>query len=194
AGRGGAGLPGGARRLLPHADRGPGRARGRPADALRPGRLARRQRLLARPPRRSRRRGRRPRPRGRRGTAPERRPRLLRRPRPDRLSNVMRLLLTRPRTDGERSAALLARLGHEVELEPLLTIGYRPKPLDLEGVQALLVTSLNGLRAFLASSERRDLPVLAVGPASAEAARAAGFPSVRSAEGDAAALAELVIE
>lgn len=106
----------------------------------------------------------------------------------------MRLLLTRPRTDGERSAALLARLGHEVELEPLLTIGYRPKPLDLEGVQALLVTSLNGLRAFLASSERRDLPVLAVGPASAEAARAAGFPSVRSAEGDAAALAELVIE
>ncbi|SMF83779.1 uroporphyrinogen-III synthase [Tistlia consotensis] len=108
----------------------------------------------------------------------------------------MRLLLTRPQEDAERSAERLRALGHRVELEPLLTIRQRPEALDpardLEGVQALVVTSLNGLRAFLAASPRRDLPVFAVGPASAGEALAAGFRSVRSGEGDAAALAELV--
>ncbi len=105
----------------------------------------------------------------------------------------MHLLLTRPLEDSQRTAAALAAAGHSVEIEPLLTVRLTPRPLDLAGVQALLVTSVNGLRAFVAASPRRDLPVLAVGPASAEEARAAGFGQVVSAEGDAAALAELAI-
>lgn len=116
----------------------------------------------------------------------------------------MRLLLTRPREDSERSAERLAALGHEVEIEPLLTLRWRPQPEALaealDGAQALAVTSVNGLRAYLASesaaegaAKRRDLPVFAVGPASAEAVRAAGFARVEAADGDAASLAALLV-
>lgn len=105
----------------------------------------------------------------------------------------MHLLLTRPNADAERTAAQLRSRGHRVEIDPLLTIRSRPRPLDLEGMQAILFTSANGLRAFLASSEVRDIPAFAVGPASAAEARSSGFRSVLAAKGDAAALADLVI-
>jgi uroporphyrinogen-III synthase len=105
----------------------------------------------------------------------------------------MRLLITRPEEDAQATAALLAARGHEATIEPLVSIQIVPGPnLDLEGVQALLVTSANGVRAFVARDPRRHLPVLAVGDASARAARAAGFARVESASGDVVALAELV--
>jgi uroporphyrinogen-III synthase len=63
---------------------------------------------------------------------------------------------------------------------------------DLDKAQGLLITSANGLRAFTAMSDRRDLTVYAVGDASAAAARAAGFPTVFSANGDVGDLARLV--
>src|SRR4051794_41252334 len=64
-------------------------------------------------------------------------------------------------------------------------------PLDLEGVQALLCTSANGVRATAARTTRRDLPVLAVGDATARAARDVGFAHVESAGGDVEGLARL---
>lgn len=105
----------------------------------------------------------------------------------------MRLLLTRPREDAEPLAAELRRAGHEVLIEPMLEI--RPLPdarLDLGGVQAALLTSANGARALAAATARRDLPVCAVGDATARAARSAGFADVASADGDVGALAALV--
>ena len=54
------------------------------------------------------------------------------------------------------------------------------------------MTSANGLRAFARLDARRDLPVFAVGDASAAAARALGFDTVVSAAGDVADLAALV--
>lgn len=105
----------------------------------------------------------------------------------------MRLLVTRPEEDAQATAALLASRGHEAVVEPLVAIKIVPGPnLDLRGVQALLVTSANGVRAFVARDGRRDLPVFAVGDASARAARAAGFARVESAAGDVVALANLV--
>lgn len=103
----------------------------------------------------------------------------------------MRILLTRPRDDAERTAAALRARGHEVVLAPLMEVRFRDGPeIAFDGVQAILVTSANGIRALARRSTRRDVPVLAVGPQTAEAARAAGFTDVRSADGDAAALAE----
>ncbi len=64
----------------------------------------------------------------------------------------------------------------------------------LTGVQALLFTSANGVRAFAALSPRRDLKVFTVGDGSADAARQAGFPNVESAKGDVEALAALVVD
>lgn len=69
-------------------------------------------------------------------------------------------------------------------MAPLLAIRTIPQPTpDLTGVAALAFTSRNGVDAFAALSEARDLPVFAVGDASADAARVAGFTAVRSAAG-----------
>ncbi|GAB6052257.1 hypothetical protein JCM17960_10770 [Magnetospira thiophila] len=105
----------------------------------------------------------------------------------------MRLLITRPEEDAAPLAAELQARGHEVQVEPLLTIvPLGGPPLDLQRVQALLMTSANGVRAFARTDERRHLPVLAVGDATARAAREAGFENVRSAGGDVTTLAALV--
>jgi len=107
----------------------------------------------------------------------------------------MRILVTRPREESERLARQLEAKGHDVLVEPLFTIEQLPDaPLDLDGVQALLMTSANGVRAFARRSPRRDLRVLAVGDATADAARAFGFEVVDSAGGDVDDLARLVRE
>src|SRR5690606_24915182 len=106
----------------------------------------------------------------------------------------VRLLLTRPEEDARPLGERLRAAGHEVLIEPLLKIRYRDAPtLELDGVQALLLTSANGVRALARHSHRRDLPVLAVGDATACAARAAGFSDVRSADGDVHDLEALVV-
>lgn len=107
----------------------------------------------------------------------------------------MRILVTRPREDAAALVAELAARGHEALLEPLLTIVPRDKvdwPAGHERAQALLVTSANGVRAFARADGRRDLPVYAVGDASAAEARALGFEAVVSAVGDVHDLAALV--
>src|SRR5262249_49599259 len=61
---------------------------------------------------------------------------------------------------------------------------------------ALVMTSANAARAIAAHrrvQELRSLPVFVVGRRTAEAARAAGFDDVVSADGDAAGLAQLIV-
>ncbi len=106
---------------------------------------------------------------------------------------MRRALVTRPREDAEGVARALAERGIEPVIEPLLRIVPLPDVrLDLDGVQAVLATSANGVRALAAATPERGLPVLAVGEASARCARAFGFDSVESAGGDADALVALV--
>jgi uroporphyrinogen-III synthase len=103
-----------------------------------------------------------------------------------------RILITRPREDAEPLAAELVRRGFSALVQPMLEIRTLDgPPLNLEGVQALLCTSANGVRATAARTTRRDLPVLAVGDATARAARDAGFAQVESAGGDVESLARL---
>ncbi len=110
----------------------------------------------------------------------------------------MRLLVTRPQPQGDALARRLRALGHEALAAPLLEIEFLPGPPNLEGVGALLFTSANGVAAFSRSLEVGSgvgaLRVLTVGGATADAARAAGFLNVESAEGDAAALLALARE
>lgn len=106
----------------------------------------------------------------------------------------MRVLLTRPLEDAEPLAMRLYGIGIETVIEPLLAIEIdRAATVDLDGVQAILATSANGVRALAAVSPRRDLPVLAVGEATAATARDAGFRHVDAAAGDVAALAALAL-
>ena len=109
----------------------------------------------------------------------------------------MRLLITRGAAEGAALARTLEARGHRCLLEPLFEIHPVAVPQealrrDLEGAQALLFTSANGVRAFAALEPGRAWPVLAVGDATAAAARGAGFATVESAGGaveDLAALA-----
>ena len=92
------------------------------------------------------------------------------------LGMTRRVMLTRPREDAHTLAEALAERGIVPVLEPLMTIEHIAGPaLDLDGVQALLVTSANGVRAFANRDPRRHPPVVAVGDATARAAAEAGF-------------------
>ena len=109
----------------------------------------------------------------------------------------MRLLVTRPEPDNERTAAALRAAGHDVVLAPLLHIEAVPNAdLGVPPFAGVLITSANGARALAGHPRRAEclaLPVLAVGRSSAEAARLAGFSDVTSADGDAADLARLAV-
>ena len=105
----------------------------------------------------------------------------------------MRYLVTRPRDDAEAFAKALHARGHVAIVAPIMEVHViAGEPIALEGVQAVLATSANGVRALAARTKRRDVSLYAVGPQTAEAARDAGFPIVISAEGDSTALVETV--
>jgi uroporphyrinogen-III synthase len=111
---------------------------------------------------------------------------------------IMKVLVTRAEGDVERLAARLAERGHESVIESLMSIRFRPEAARgigpfLDGVQAVLFTSANGVRAFTEATERRDFRAFAVGDATATAARVAGFAEVTSAGGAVDDLAKLVI-
>jgi len=107
----------------------------------------------------------------------------------------LRALVTRPRAEAEGLAAALAERGIEAIIEPLLEIHYRSEPApDLAGVQAILCTSANGVRALARLTDARALPLFAVGEASAARARDEGFARVESAGGSLADLAALARE
>jgi uroporphyrinogen-III synthase len=110
----------------------------------------------------------------------------------------MRVLITRPAADATELSAALRTHGHEVLFDPLLTTSEEPGSAaalerSLPGVQAVVFTSPNGVRAFAAASRRRNVPVIALGDATNAAARAARFGEIESVDGDAEALTSLVV-
>src|SRR5262252_1145142 len=105
----------------------------------------------------------------------------------------MRTLVTRPREEAAELATALSLRGIDAVIEPLMDIHFRTEPPpDLTGAQAVLCTSANGVRALARLSRERDLPLFAVGDATAGRARAEGFTDVASAAGNADDLARLV--
>src|SRR5438067_12500377 len=109
---------------------------------------------------------------------------------PSRLGR--RALVTRPRAEALALAEALAARGIEAVIEPLLDIRYRDEPPpDLAGVQAVLCTSANGVRALARLSREQDIALFAVGEATAARAHAERFRRVESAAGNVDGLAQL---
>lgn len=101
------------------------------------------------------------------------------------------LVLTRPRAQAEDFAAQARARGWtgEVLIAPLMEIRMHDLPAGaLDGVRTLIATSRHAMSAFGRGRTGRDLPLWAVGPGTAQAARRAGFTTVREAGGDARAL------
>ncbi len=98
------------------------------------------------------------------------------------------VLITRPEPDASETARRVSALGFEPVVGPVLEVHHGQvtcrTPFD-----AILITSRNALPAL--PDWYRQVPILAVGRATAARARQAGFTTVLDADGDAAALAEL---
>ena len=110
----------------------------------------------------------------------------------------MRLLLTRPEPDAQRTAAALRAQSHEVIIAPLVHIEAISNATVGDGPwAAVLITSANAAHAIAAHGRHKELcgvPVFAVGQRSAQAMSAAGFADVTSADGGVNDLARLVAE
>ena len=107
----------------------------------------------------------------------------------------MRLLVTRPEPDGERTAQALRARGHAVVLAPLLRTENVDFVLPEQAFSAVVLTSANAARAVAEHPGRARLTALTaftVGRRTAEAARAVGFRDVRSADGDKRDLVDLL--
>jgi uroporphyrinogen-III synthase len=102
-----------------------------------------------------------------------------------------KIWITRAQPGADATADRVRALGHDAIVAPLLAVrALDDVAVDLGGVSALAFTSANGVRAFADICGERSLRVFAVGAATAQAARAAGFRLVLSADGDVDALAE----
>ncbi|MGE0416210.1 MAG: uroporphyrinogen-III synthase [Acetobacteraceae bacterium] len=110
---------------------------------------------------------------------------------PDPARSVV--LVTRPEPGAHETVQRLAAMGLTGLAAPMTDIVPLPANLPApDTVAAILVTSRNGLTGIPPAYHR--LPLWAVGAATAERARNQGFIDVHSADGDAMALADRVIE
>jgi uroporphyrinogen-III synthase len=110
----------------------------------------------------------------------------------------VRLLLTRPEPDAERTAAALRQRGHTVVVAPLMRIEVLAgAEIGFGPWAAILITSTHAAHAIAVHRRKKALesvPVFAVGERSAQAMREAGFTDVSSADGGVGDLAQLVGE
>ncbi len=108
----------------------------------------------------------------------------------------MRIVVTRPHDDSERTAAVLRERGHVVLVAPLLRVEHIPVSLN-QTYGAVVITSANAAFAVVghpAQDRLTALPVFAVGKRSADAARASGFTDIHVAGGDMKDLVRLLAE
>ncbi len=106
---------------------------------------------------------------------------------------IRRVWVTRTAPEAEATAARLAALGLTAIVAPVLAARtIAEASIDLAGVEALAFSSGHAINAFTALSDERTLPVFTVGAATANRASSAGFGVVRSADGGATALAQLI--
>jgi len=107
----------------------------------------------------------------------------------------MRVAVTRPQADSERTAAALRARGHRVLVAPLIQV--EPVAAEIrESWAAVIVTSANAPGAIAAHPAREaliKLPVFAVGRRSSDACRQAGFADVTAAGGDVRDLVRLIV-
>jgi uroporphyrinogen-III synthase len=82
----------------------------------------------------------------------------------------LRILLTRPEGRNEKLADALRAAGHEVVCEPMIALEpLGDEPIDLDGYDWLLLTSVTGAREMRRRGRGRARRVAAIGRATAEA-------------------------
>lgn len=109
----------------------------------------------------------------------------------------MRVWVTRAQPQAAATAERLVQMGHEPVVQPLIETRLVPVASDaLVDAGALAFTSQSAIDAAVSQGlvpALTDLPVFAVGDATADAARRAGFQRVQSAAGSVSDLATLIL-
>ncbi|XAP78244.1 uroporphyrinogen-III synthase [Citromicrobium bathyomarinum] len=104
------------------------------------------------------------------------------------------LWVSRTSPDNERTAKALRMAGYKAVAVPVLRVeGLSPKALA-DQPDAIVFTSMNGVRHHFLSQESLDIPVFAVGDRTAQSAVEAGFTQVFSAAGNVSDLERLIVE
>lgn len=88
------------------------------------------------------------------------------------------VVITRPIEQSRMLAGKIQFLGYKVFLSPLLEIIPIPKQLNLSPVQAIVFTSANAIVPFSKANSERNLPVYAVGKATARVAEIFNFNNI----------------
>ncbi|NTJ43300.1 uroporphyrinogen-III synthase [Agrobacterium larrymoorei] len=112
----------------------------------------------------------------------------------------MRVVVTRPESSGKKTAALLRERGHKAILLPLTqplhkaeaaanALSVHPAFIAMTSAEAIRALTISGLNI----SAIFNVPLFAVGSATAKAARSIGFQNVFTGEGDGRALADLIV-
>ena len=108
----------------------------------------------------------------------------------------MRVAVFRARADGERTARLLAGMGHEAVLAPVLEIVPTREAIPTGPYDGIVFTSAHGVEAIASDGalpQLRSIPCYCVGSRTATEARLLGFEDVRSAQTDADRLCSLLL-
>jgi uroporphyrinogen-III synthase len=106
---------------------------------------------------------------------------------------MARVLVTRAADQAEETARRLRERGHVPVIAPLRRVERQIDALDGVAPGTIVVTSANALRDVAVPAQWLAAEVIAVGEATALAARQAGFLRVSAAGGDARAAASLLL-
>ena len=105
----------------------------------------------------------------------------------------MRIWVTRTTPGNAGTAATLEYLGHTVLNAPVLEVRALESDPLRDAPDAIVFTSSNGVRHHPPCPELFHIPVFAVGDRTAQAALAAGYADVRSADGDIVDLQRVIL-
>jgi uroporphyrinogen-III synthase len=95
----------------------------------------------------------------------------------------VRILLTRPQGRNKKLAEGLRQLGHDVVCEPLIAVELLgDEPIELDGYDWLIVTSVTGAREIRRRGQGRAKRIAAIGPATADALGGADLVPTRSTQ------------
>lgn len=104
------------------------------------------------------------------------------------------VIIVRTQPGAGKTQARVKALGYSAIVSPVLTLQSDSTVLlsPLTGFSGLVFTSANGVRFFAQQHIDRTLPAWCVGPATATAAKQAGFETVHESSGNAVTLAAFI--
>jgi uroporphyrinogen-III synthase len=105
---------------------------------------------------------------------------------------MMRVLITRPQVDAERTARQLALRGHTAVVAPVMAVETTEEPPPAGPFEGIVMTSANSVPALASLTLDTGMPVFVVGERTGSAIAEAGFRHIHVADGDARSLAGLV--